>query len=195
MDGRFWKLYIYDPRGIYCKVFPISPCDCLDLLGLYQYSGRDIVKGTASICSEILCWLWRRAGLPSNLFGWMWISRYDEDSDLSAHTLLYLSSFIIEPPVMCRMWEHNCCTRQQYVSMESCGRRERKRDVGGKRELYRRNQKFFFFLKATTADEFGCPGLLNHHGAADSSAETNDFDFTCDITSKLCSQSIAKRNI
>ena len=58
----FSLLYIYDPRGIYCKVSPISPCDCLDLLELYQYSDRDTVKGTTSICSESHCWLWIRAG-------------------------------------------------------------------------------------------------------------------------------------
>lgn len=68
--------------------------------------------------------------------------------------------------------------------------REEERCGGEKGNYTEETRSFFFFLRATTADEFGCPGLLNHHGAADSSAETNDFDFTCDITSKLWSQSI-----
>lgn len=67
---------------------------------------------------------------------------------------------------------------------------ERGREMWGEKGNYTEETRSFFFLRATTADEFGCPGLLNHHGAADSSAETNDFDFTCDITSKLWSQSI-----
>lgn len=94
-------LYIYDPSGIYNKVFPISPCDCLDLLGLYQYSGRDIVKGTTSICSEILCWLWTRAGLASNLFGCTWMSHYDEESNASANRVLFIKQARYYTTCMC----------------------------------------------------------------------------------------------
>lgn len=121
----------------------------------------------------------------------MWISHYDEDSDLSVHTLLYLSSFIIK--TTCNV--QNVGTQLLHKTTICFNRdlwapREEER-CGEKKEIIQKKPEVFF-LRLTTADEFGCPGLLNHHGAADSSAETNDFDFTCDTTSKLWSQSIAK---
>lgn len=51
---------------------------------------RHIVKGTTSICNEILCWLWMTAYLISNLFGWMWISLFDEQFNASTNSLLFI---------------------------------------------------------------------------------------------------------
>lgn len=122
-------LYIYDPSGIYCKVYPISPCDCLDLLELCQYSGRDIVKGAASICSEILCWFWMRVGLASNLFGWMWISHYDEESNASANRLLFIKQ--VHTTVA---WGNNVF--EQYASRELYAQSKEGKEGKGKGKCY-----------------------------------------------------------
>lgn len=148
VDRRIQMLYIYDPSGIYCKVFPISPCDCPDLSELYQYSGRDIVKGTTSICCEILCWFWMRAGLASNLFGCMWISHYDEESNASANWLLFIKQVhyrtTCKPYAVC---ENTTVARgnnvfEQYASREL--HTQSKEGRCGKMLLYSRNRQCSF---------------------------------------------------
>ena len=116
----------------------------------------------------------------------MWISPYDEDSDLSVHTLFYLSSGLIIKTT-CNV--QNVGTQLLHKTTKCLNRdlwalQEEER-CEGEKGIIQKRPEVFFFSRATTADEFGCPGLLNHHGAADSSAETNHFDFTCDTTSKL----------
>lgn len=53
------------------QCFPPCRCDCLDLSRLCQYPGEDVVKGTASICSEILG---KKVSPASNLLEFTWIS-------------------------------------------------------------------------------------------------------------------------
>lgn len=127
-DRHIWMLYIYDPCGIYGKVFPIPLCDCLDLLRLYQLWGRDVVKGTTSICSEILCWLWMRACLSWNLFGCRCISHNNKKCSAIAIRVLFLKQV-----QYCTMWGHETVclwyANAKWDANEKCMGQAKKADV------------------------------------------------------------------
>lgn len=184
-------LYTYDCSGIYCKVFPISSCDCLDLLVLDQYSGRDIVKGTTSICSEIPCWLRMKASLASNLQDYTACgSAIMVKNLISLQRHFYSYKFNITPSacnvqdVMTQML-HGTTTYLNNMQRENCMHAWRQGDL----RIYCHRIKFCLRV---AVDEFASLGLSNQCDMANLSGENNVFDFTSHTSGKLDNQSLKK---
>ncbi len=103
-----------------------------------------------------------------------------------------LSGFIITPPV-CAECENttvalNNRVHEQYEDTELFSH------IRLACSVHTRETTSLFFLRAA-ADEFACAGWLNHDDAANSSAESNDFDSTCDTSGEPGSRSLGKKII